>query len=1105
MAIFRSFSEIVNSIIERLKLTQPNLDTKPGSVARDLFIDSPADQIERLHSSILVVSDKQSPESAVGIDLERWANNFKIRKRDGAPANGIVVFTTSNLSGDIPIPSGTLVTAKNGIQFKTIGNYLMSVSEKNRFSANGNRLRSALNVAGISDSFAIEVPVRATRAGTQGNISNLQIVESDLEDALTVTNLKTFKGGSNRESDAAFKARVFAIFSGSNTGTAAGYRNAAISVSGVNDAIIIEPGSTLMLRDGTETIEVNDGSFRILNSGTGGKVDIYILGKQLEEVVESFIFTDRSGSGNAKDERNDIILGQNNLDPTLTSEERRIKAFNTGNLPLQPVDTVVSLIGSKSGLLPIKTIDTNGDVYGSFELIKDLNVQTGGSPFGFDKIRFISNSKTVDAENIIKQSLNSIDPLRFSDITELHQVYQDITISSENSKVSSAERNVIQLNHAPITSVSRVVNKTTGEVYVIESQNINSDTGLNDTGEIFISGKTLPTTSDILSSDYTWRLIFDKYIDYNGSEIPALFSDASVNDSIDWGVSNGIFLEEAIIEKTPDGLEYQIEVDKDISRVISVFSAATTTATITNVEGIDDVLVPGIILSSSDLTIANIISITTTSGVEIYHTVNGDGSFSGKTIILPSDSPVDDITSVTIFYNKIELFDIANSDASSSNNLITLSSEDILEGNDLADEVEDLFLTEENIYVKYVAIINNLVPTISLSSLPINGAATSNVLLSSSLTQIAASNQPVFYEFGANNSPIKINRFGPTRLGLTITGANKAGKIKILGETLTRLEVTVTAGISLNGLTIDLTSTIKDVLDVTILPANIGIARIDNIESLDNSDLKFDLVGQRLKNIQYAFGTAELDGSLTATKIVLPNTDNNNSNSLTSGEKLKINFLLYNTNDAEDAFFSGNGLVITDKVYARLSRISVSSGFRSTTGALVGSLQVQPINQPGVGLSYLSNYSFIAPKEGERLTARYNLNRLITDVTVNVESVRSITADVLVKEAPILEVDVGGEIIINTNLIRESNTIIENATSAVINLLNSQSLGGTVDYSDIINSVTAITGIDSVNISLFEESGNIGRRSFLKALDNQSIAAGTITFRAVSRKNFRIT
>jgi hypothetical protein len=477
VAIFRSFSEIVNSIRERLKLTQPNLDTKAGTVARDLFIDIQADQLERLHSSLLLVSQKQSPDLAVGRDLDKWANNFGIARRAGSPSNGIVVFTVNDISGDIPIPSGTVVTSRNGLQYRTIGNFIISVAEKNKFAAIGNRLRGGLNVAGITDSFAIEVPVQSTRSGTVGNISTLQIIEHNLEDAVRITNLTAFNGGSNLESDAIFRSRIFAVFSGANTGTAAGYRNAALSVSGVRDSIVIEPGNTLMLRDGTETIEINDGSFRILSSGTGGKVDIYVLGSQLIEAVESSIYTDLSGSGNAADERNDIVPGLQGLDETLTSEERRIQAFKTGQLPLQPISSVVSLIGSASGILAEKSTDSFGNISGNFELIKDVNPETGGSPFGSDRLRFISSVKKVNAEGIVKQGFNSVDPLRFSDIRELGEVSQDIQITGENSKVSSVDRSVITLNHSPSVSVSRVVNRTTGEVYVVESQGIDAVTG----------------------------------------------------------------------------------------------------------------------------------------------------------------------------------------------------------------------------------------------------------------------------------------------------------------------------------------------------------------------------------------------------------------------------------------------------------------------------------------------------------------------------------------------------------------------------------------------------------------------------------------------------
>ena len=65
-------------------------------------------------------------------------------------------------------------------------------------------------------------------------------------------------------------------------------------------------------------------------------------------------------------------------------------------------------------------------------------------------------------------------------------------------------------------------------------------------------------------------------------------------------------------------------------------------------------------------------------------------------------------------------------------------------------------------------------------------------------------------------------------------------------------------------------------------------------------------------------------------------------------------------------------------------------------------------------------------------------------------------------------------------------------------------MGTTIDYSDIISVATSIEGVDSLNISRFCLAGEVGRRAFIKALDNQYIAPGIIQLDMVSREDFRI-
>jgi hypothetical protein len=45
MVTIRSANEIIQNLRDWFKLAQPDLDTKPGTVARDLFIDAPSTQL----------------------------------------------------------------------------------------------------------------------------------------------------------------------------------------------------------------------------------------------------------------------------------------------------------------------------------------------------------------------------------------------------------------------------------------------------------------------------------------------------------------------------------------------------------------------------------------------------------------------------------------------------------------------------------------------------------------------------------------------------------------------------------------------------------------------------------------------------------------------------------------------------------------------------------------------------------------------------------------------------------------------------------------------------------------------------------------------------
>lgn len=1107
MAIFRSFSEIVSTMIQRLRLTQPNLDTKPGTVSRDLFVDIPADQIARLYSAINLVSEKQSLATTSGRDLDKLAANFGISRSTGSASTGIVVFCTNSIVADIPIPSGTLVTARNGATYNTIGNFVMSASDKSRLEANANRVSKSLGIAGINARYVIEVPVQSVRPGTTGNVSTLQIVSTNLDGPASVTNLTSMTGGAGSETDNSFRSRILSVFSGANIGTSAGYRNALIGVTGVADALVVEPGSSLMLRDGSETIELDNGENRVINSGTGGKVDAYILGRKIQEVNESFIFTDLSGVGDASDERNDHILGQVGQDLTRTSEERRVLAFSSGSVPAQPVDSIVSVSGSSSGLLTEQYTDSLGIIRGNYVLEKDMNPETGGSPFGFDRIRFTSNVKEVDSESISKRELFGIDALVFNEVDNIKQVYTDINESGENSAVSQAGSNYIRLLHHPVVKVSKVINKTTGEIYSVISQNLGSS-GLNEEGIIEITGRSLPSSADILSVDYVWRHVFDPNSDYAGNKNAGQFFDKNSVDAIDWSSPGGIFEEESLISLSDDGLIYEVSLSNIVNRPLEVFLKTTATSEVSEVGVVGSTALVGAVLLPEEQSIDNIISIRRKSdNLELYKTESSDGSFEARTIYFSSDSQCSIGDEIIVDYNKIELFGLDGSDGSFYGTKITLPSKSFLTSSDLHKSVQEAYFAGDPVFSTYVSDTAVIVPEADLASLPIVSIESSNRLVGADVTDPELSNQPIFYSFTPSGEKDLIQRYGAALIAVSAQSIPSPGKVKVEGETLDRLGVEVTAGLAMKGLTIDLEPYLKEYYGKTTLPKDMGIARLNRVIKLNDHgevEHEFNVFGTSLGNTDYSIGASKLDQELSKFEASLPETSKNSSIALSSSDKVLLDIVIYKEADFEEIYFSSSARKISTKRFARVSRVSVSSGFRSTGGGLSGRLSLSSFTQPTVGERYFVDYAFSAPKEGERVTVSYNVNKLIVDATSEVERVRPITADILIKEAEELLVDVSGTILINDDALSESSRIVESVVNSVTNLLSTSRLGAIIDYSDIISAAATQNGVDSVNVSLFNENGKTGRKAFVKSLDNQTISPGVIRFDAVARSKFRI-
>jgi hypothetical protein len=1081
MVRVRTANDIVLSILDFYRTAIPNLDLKPGQVARDILVDGPAVQLARLYEELLRVQDSQSLFMSLGSELNAIASNYGATRKQGSRASGVALLTFNEIESDIPINKGSVVVASNGASFTVNTSLTVGVANKNTYRATAQKYRGALDFVGIDDQYAVEVSVNATSTGSGGNISRYSLTSTTIAGVSRVTNPASFAGGSPAETDSAFKRRVLGIFSGANTGTETGYRNVVMSDPDVVDAIVVGPGDPLMTRDGTQVYVAEDRTRTITSEGTGGKVDIYAYGFRLAEILDSFIYYDKSNRDDPTDIVNDYVLGQIDGDENKLVVTKRKENLENQELPNQPVTNILEVSGSSSGSHFIeKSTDDLGRVSGNYELVYDDGVYAG-SPWGFDRLRWVDDRVRDLPEDLTKGKFNSQDSTGFSDVTKIGAIKQNIQVVNENSRVSSSDRSSIYLSHYPVTAVSRIFNQTTGERYIISSQNPDGGTQ-NTTGRITITGSTLPAVSDILQVDYIWLFDYDPYWDFDNRVNSDNIRD--VVDSIDWGYSNDVRREEVIVQGT--GTQQRtIEVTHPVNAVVSVNTFKEDT-------DIEVTLVSNRIAIVASTQIVNVISVVdTTSGAEYYNTGRDDGSFSGATIYLPTDTSAEVGDIVNVRYNVEDKFTTSGVSGSFSTNVITLPAQT---------NIGDGYIVEVN----YLADIRQLVPATTLANFPIyrnaNGFqnADSTLFGTQPTTHIY---YPVISIVPDLTPPIQRNlRRAPSRLKMTIAGTISPGVLTVSGTSITGIfdgVFTATA----NGQVHDLSSLIRKALKLTSnqsIPNNVGIISLiafDKVQAQGQEviavEQQYDVFGYEILNNNFSKEEALENTSLTRTQIKIPKTITNEDNLPVIGEKFRVTFYVGTTDDSENVSFSKSGTLYTQKTFAFVDIVSISSGFTSGSSQSA-TLTIAPQNQPTQGSRYTSYYDYLAPKQNERITIRYNKNQVISDNTFSIERTRPIGSDVLVKSAIPIRINITLAIVVEKGYETSSSVVAQNVQDAVTQSLNAAKLGTTIDESDSLIIAGAIAGVGRVRSTHFNRDGEVGRVLSIEAQKNEYIIANDV-------------
>lgn len=215
------------------------------------------------------LSSATDTQNLIDSAFDAYASNFGVLRRSGVSARGeVTFFTTIKPTSTILIPLGTTVSGGSAIYSTTSAS---SISLQN--------LASFFNP--VTGRYQVTVPVRCNTIGSIGNIGTGQIrrVVSTLGGSISVVNSAPMVGGRDGESNLILTERVLNSLASVDSGTEKGYLKTAADVPGVVRANVVSSGDPLMQRD------LNENGVH-----KGGKVDVWIQGDQSSTVTDVFAF-----------------------------------------------------------------------------------------------------------------------------------------------------------------------------------------------------------------------------------------------------------------------------------------------------------------------------------------------------------------------------------------------------------------------------------------------------------------------------------------------------------------------------------------------------------------------------------------------------------------------------------------------------------------------------------------------------------------------------------------------------------------------------------------------------------------------------------------------
>ena len=296
-------NDILASMSTDIYQAHPDIAIHPGTVLRDVIVDPIINEHDRIRlivdflhrassfHTLMRVDDPNNVGESIAVSdspykvalanafhvgnpstvqqlidgcYDKLAGNYGLVRQRGKKARGEVTFFVSTLEKTINIPLGTRVS----------GAFLTTSAVSIPFE-NG-----AAYYNPTTKTYQVSVGVIAINAGAAGNRNSGALSSTNIQDVKVRNDAPTF-GGSDGETNFQLANRALVKIASVDTGTERGYYQAVAGTPGVEEALCISAGSSLMRRDFDEDY----------GKHLGGKVDVWIRGDTTTEIFDTFAFT----------------------------------------------------------------------------------------------------------------------------------------------------------------------------------------------------------------------------------------------------------------------------------------------------------------------------------------------------------------------------------------------------------------------------------------------------------------------------------------------------------------------------------------------------------------------------------------------------------------------------------------------------------------------------------------------------------------------------------------------------------------------------------------------------------------------------------------------